>query len=228
MPKVVSRADLLTAYRAILFAPGLTPTMKALACAILAHFNEDTGQCDPGVERLAHLLGVKRHTVFRAIKSLIDAGLIQRKSYGGKSHRNSYTFDWRLCARLANGSTRGTVKAVREQSHQGHGEQSHQGHTNEEVDKRVEALRRRGRASGSVARGDRDGDRPDPQGFLVHAVAGGKGASHEDAAQAAVERRRQQRIASLPKHLREIAMLREMADLGDPDAAAAIRAMGER
>jgi hypothetical protein len=70
MPKVVSRADQLIAYRAILRVPGLSPGERTVGCAILSHFNEDTGQCDPGVARLARMVGVKRDTVFAAIGKL--------------------------------------------------------------------------------------------------------------------------------------------------------------
>jgi hypothetical protein len=62
MTKTASRLDLLLAMRAILYTDLLSPGEKAAGCAILSHYNEDTGECDPGAQRVAALVGVKRDT----------------------------------------------------------------------------------------------------------------------------------------------------------------------
>lgn len=106
-----SRLDLLFVHRAILFCRDLTDAHKTIAGAIVAHFNEETGQCDPGIDRIVHLLGLNRATVFRALAAVERAGIIVRTSYDGKSHRNAYSPNWERCrilAREANSRTSAT------------------------------------------------------------------------------------------------------------------------
>lgn len=184
-PKAASRLDLLIVNRAIMFAPPdkLSHGDKGIVAAIVAHFNEDTGQCDPSIERLAALLGVKRDTVFRAINKAIALGILERKSYGGKSHRNLYTPNWDACLKMVreaedvarraavNRPVRGTVKASPEQSHGCDGEQSHGCDTNVYLVKRDSDLRRRQVAKPEPKQGQAEGgERHQRQGYIVHAV----------------------------------------------------------
>ena len=99
--KACSRIDIILAMKAILFEPGLTNAQKVVAGAIISHFNETDGECDPGADRLAKLLGVSRATVFRTIDALEKHGILSRKSYGGKHHRNAYKPNWSRCRELA-------------------------------------------------------------------------------------------------------------------------------
>jgi hypothetical protein len=216
MPKVASRADQLIAYRAILCVPGLSPGERAVGCAILSHFNEDTGQCDPGVARLAAMVGVKRDTVFAAVAKLQALGILSKTTYGGKSHRNSYAIDWDRCAEIDKANNRphrGTVKPSRQPSPDRDGEPSPDGDTNGYLLKRGSSPRRRKSASGSVARGSSGGSLPDPQGFLVHAFAGGKQGAGAKAAEGAEQRRLARSIEKLrtPEE-REAAWLRAMGE----------------
>ena len=64
--KVCFRIVLLLAMRANLVEPSLTNAQKVVAGAILSHFNENTGGCNLGTNRIASLLVVRRATVFRA------------------------------------------------------------------------------------------------------------------------------------------------------------------
>lgn len=186
-PKAASRLDLLIVNRAIVLAPPdkLSHGDKGIIAAIVAHFNEDTGQCDPSVGRLATLLGVAQDTIFRAINKAVALGLITRKSYGGKSHRNLYTPNWDACLKVvrdaeeaarqarANYPSRRTVKASREQPHGCGSEQPHGCGTNEYLDKRDRDLRRRQVANPKPKQGQAEGgERDQRQGYLVHVVPG--------------------------------------------------------
>lgn len=215
MPKVVSRADLLTAHRAILYASGLTPGEKAVGCAIVSHYNEDTGQCDPSATRLAKLIGVRRHTVFAAIAKLQALGILVCHTYGGKAHRNSYAIDWQRCVdldRAGNRVHRDTVKPKREQCPDGHGEQCPDGHTNVLLTKRSSSLRSKGGVSKIEARGFSGQSAPTRQLHLTHAIAGGKAASHKDAAQGGSERRWQRQLERLSPDERARAVEARLAD----------------
>ena len=73
----------------------LSAADKRVAAAILAHFNKETGQCDPSNERLAGLLGIDVRTVRRATEEICrEGGLFRKRSHGGKSCRASYTPEW--------------------------------------------------------------------------------------------------------------------------------------
>ncbi len=213
MPKLVSRADLLTAHRAILYATGLTPGEKAVGCAIVSHYNEDTGQCDPSASRLAKLIGVKRDTVFNAVAGLEKLGVLVRRTYGGKAHRNSYSIDWQRCAdldRAANRPHRGTVKALRQQSPDGDGEPSPDGDTNVLLVKRSIEPTDRGLGSEKRHKGLSRQEPASRQLHLTHTIAGGKGAGQK-AAEGGAQRRVGKAIAALPDaRQREAAWLAEM------------------
>jgi hypothetical protein len=88
------RLDITLAYKAIAVSADLTGTEKRVAVAIIDSFNRKTGQCDPSFGRIAHLLGVNRRTVIRAMPRIERARFIQKSRHGGKSHRNSYEPNW--------------------------------------------------------------------------------------------------------------------------------------
>jgi predicted transcriptional regulator len=88
------RLDTLFAFKAIALIDSLSGTEKRVAIAIIDSFNRRTGQCDPGFDRIAHLLGISRRTVIRAVKRLEAARLVVRHRHRGKSHRNSYEPNW--------------------------------------------------------------------------------------------------------------------------------------
>ena len=86
--------DTLFAFKAIALIDSLSGTEKRVAIAIIDSFNRRTGQCDPGFGRIAHLLGVSRRTVIRAVKRLEAARVIVKHRHRGNSHRNSYEPNW--------------------------------------------------------------------------------------------------------------------------------------
>ena len=59
--------DTTIAHKAINLMPGLSGTDKQIAGAIIDHFNRKTAQCDPGLERIAWLVGVSRRQVISSV-----------------------------------------------------------------------------------------------------------------------------------------------------------------
>lgn len=88
------RLDITLAFKAIGLLESLSTTDKRVAIAIVDSFNSTTGQCDPGLGRIAHLLGISRRTVIRSISRLENAKVLTRLRYRGNSHRNSYQPNW--------------------------------------------------------------------------------------------------------------------------------------
>lgn len=87
--------DIPIAHKALLLARDLSSADKAVAAAILDHFNRKTGQCDPSVGRLADLLSIDERTVKRATKALCgEHGLFEKTSHGGNAGRASYHPCW--------------------------------------------------------------------------------------------------------------------------------------
>lgn len=84
----------LLAFKAIALAETLSAVEKRVASAIIDHFNRATGQCDPGINRLAGLLQISRSSVIRAIAKLERLGFLRRTRHGGHFHRNSYEPCW--------------------------------------------------------------------------------------------------------------------------------------
>ena len=82
------------AHKAISLCEDLSGSEKRVAAAIIDHFNRKTGQCDPGLEKIAVLVCVSRRTVIRAVGSLVEKGYLCRLRHGGKFHRNQYEPDW--------------------------------------------------------------------------------------------------------------------------------------
>ncbi len=53
---ILQENDILFAHKALNIMSGLTEATRRVAGAIIDHFNKQTGQCDPSIERLATLL----------------------------------------------------------------------------------------------------------------------------------------------------------------------------
>ena len=90
----VTALDTLLAAKVINIAPGLRPSERQVGLALIEHFNRKTGQCDPGIERIASLLGCCTRTVIRATGRLEKLGLFRKVRHGGYSNRNSYQPNW--------------------------------------------------------------------------------------------------------------------------------------
>ena len=90
----VRRLDTLLALKAVSLAVGLKENDRRVAATLIEHFNRETGQCDPGLERIADLLGISTRTVIRSIKHLEAAGLIRKVRHGGHLNRNRYELVW--------------------------------------------------------------------------------------------------------------------------------------
>ena len=87
--------DISIAHKAINLARGLSSADKAVAAALIDHYNVKTGQCDPSIERLAMLLGINEKTVRRSTNDLSGVHkLFEKRSHGGKSCRASYKPNW--------------------------------------------------------------------------------------------------------------------------------------
>jgi hypothetical protein len=86
--------DITIALKAINLLEDLSATDKRVAAALIDHFNHKTGQCDPGLERIAGLLGVHTRTVIRAIHRLVRLGLFRKYRHGGHLNRNQYEPVW--------------------------------------------------------------------------------------------------------------------------------------
>jgi hypothetical protein len=90
----IQRLDTLLALKAVLLAPGLSGNDRRVAAALLEHFNRRTGQCDPGLERIAELVGISTRTVIRSTHRLERAGLFKKTRHGGHFNRNFYEPRW--------------------------------------------------------------------------------------------------------------------------------------
>lgn len=90
----VTALDTLLAAKVINITPGLRPSERQVALALIEHFNRKTGRCDPGIERIASILGCCKRTVIRATDRLEKLGLVRKTRHGGYSNRNSYQPNW--------------------------------------------------------------------------------------------------------------------------------------
>lgn len=86
--------DILLAMKAIGLCSELRNNDRAVAVALIDHFNRQTGQCDPGLKRLAGLLGVSERTIMRSVDRIEAARLFRRTRHGGHLNRNSYEPNW--------------------------------------------------------------------------------------------------------------------------------------
>jgi biotin operon repressor len=86
--------DTLLAIKVINLMPGLRQSDRQVGVTLIEHFNRRTGRCDPGIKRIASLLGYCERTVIRSIQRLEAAGLFLKTRHGGYSNRNSYEPNW--------------------------------------------------------------------------------------------------------------------------------------
>ena len=91
--------DTLIAIKVINLMPGLRQNDRRVGATLIEHFNRRTGRCDPGLNRLAEMLGLCVRTVIRSTQRLETVGLFRKVRHGGYSNRNSYEPNW---ARIAN------------------------------------------------------------------------------------------------------------------------------
>jgi DNA-binding MarR family transcriptional regulator len=90
----VRRLDTLLALKAVSLALGLKENDRRVAATLVEHFNRETSQCDPGLKRIADLLGISTRTVIRSTKRLETAGLLRKVRHGGHLNRNHYEPVW--------------------------------------------------------------------------------------------------------------------------------------
>jgi len=86
--------DILIAHKVINLAADLSGADKAVAGAIVDHFNRTTGRCDPSLDRIARLLGLSERTVIRATNRLAKAGIVLKSRHQGHFNCNSYLPNW--------------------------------------------------------------------------------------------------------------------------------------
>jgi hypothetical protein len=86
--------ETLLAIKAICLHRGLNSNERRVGAALIEHFNRRTGQCDPGIARLAKLLGLSQRTIVRSINGLSRYGLFMRIRHGGRLGRNFYVPLW--------------------------------------------------------------------------------------------------------------------------------------
>jgi DNA-binding MarR family transcriptional regulator len=86
--------DTLLALKAVSLALALKENDRRVAAALIEHFNRETSQCDPGLKRIADLLGISTRTVIRSTQRLEAAGLVRKVRHGGHLNRNRYELVW--------------------------------------------------------------------------------------------------------------------------------------
>jgi len=86
--------DMLIAFKMIALDQRLSSSDKRVAVAIVDSFNRKSGQCDPSLDRIAHLLVVSRRTVIRSVRRIERLRIIGKLRHGGKFNRNSYAPNW--------------------------------------------------------------------------------------------------------------------------------------
>jgi hypothetical protein len=86
--------DILIALKAINLVPGLLNNDRRIAATLLDHYNRRTGQCDPGIKRIAELIAISERTVMRGLARIETARLFLRVRHGGHLNRNRYEPNW--------------------------------------------------------------------------------------------------------------------------------------
>lgn len=233
----LAKTDVLFAHIALHLTADLSAAARRVGSALIQHFNKQTGQCDPSIERLARMLKLSRASVLRATGELCatdaqgnSTGLFERVTHGGRSHRTAYLPRWdRLNeivddwnARMQTGDAPQTVSEVRPSRSQ-----------NCELDSlkpETQTFRKNlwKKPKGAVSLSARDPyprpetspNREASKGLgrkdrasstyqpARPAVVPSLGAAKSDAAEAARQRRLQAHIQTLPRHEREAAWLR--------------------
>jgi hypothetical protein len=209
---LLAQNDVLFAHKALNIVPGLSANARRVAGAIIDHFNKQTGQCDPSIGRLSRLLDIDDMTVTRATASLCsgEQPLFDKVSHGGRGHRASYAPRWDTFrqivddwdSRMKSGANTAKVRnSMRDLLPQECGtatrKTAEQTLRSNQSNKPVEAAalenrERKPQATGAAERQKgvrKKGDEPPRQGYMVHAIAGGKGPSRREAAVAGAVRR---------------------------------------
>jgi hypothetical protein len=75
--------DTTIAHKMINLMPELSGTDKRVTGTIIDNFNRKTGQCDPGLERIAWLVGVTRRQVIRSLSKIVRTGILRTARHGG-------------------------------------------------------------------------------------------------------------------------------------------------
>lgn len=96
----VRAIDTLLAVKVLNVMPGLSSSDRRVGVALIEHFNRKTGRCDPGIDRIAKLLGLCTRTIIRSTNKLQKMGLFSKVRHGGYSNRNSYQPNWPRFAEL--------------------------------------------------------------------------------------------------------------------------------
>jgi predicted transcriptional regulator len=86
--------DTLLAIKMLGLIPALNANDRRVAVAIVEHFDRKKGRCDPGMKRIASLLGISTRTVIRSVQKLHRLGLIRRVRHGGRYNQNAYEPAW--------------------------------------------------------------------------------------------------------------------------------------
>jgi predicted transcriptional regulator len=93
-PGSVDSIDTLLAIKVIGLAEGLTANDRRVAVSLIEHLRRRDGRCDPGLNRIASLLGISVRTVIRCVNRLEAAGFVRKVRHGGLGNRNSYHPNW--------------------------------------------------------------------------------------------------------------------------------------
>jgi Helix-turn-helix domain len=208
---LLAQNDVLFAHKALNIVPGLSANARRVAGAIIGHFNKQTGQCNPSVERLAAMLEIDRATVLRATAELCgeQLALFDKLSHGGKSHCASYSPRWDRFqeivadwdARMKSGAAPSNVANLRRSQSQNCDVEGRKTATqtliknplNEPLEEGgAEISGRKPQAIGTAERQKgvwKKGSEPPRQRHMLLPIAGGNPATHSQAARAAADKR---------------------------------------
>lgn len=95
------RRDVARARDVLDFLPGLPAIARQVGALLLRHLNQQTGRCDPGIDRMATFLNCSRASIFRALDQLEKRKLIDRDRHAGTFRTNAYRPCWAVLRRCA-------------------------------------------------------------------------------------------------------------------------------
>lgn len=78
MAEAITSLDKLLAVSNLLQRADLSPAARLVGCYLVDCYNKDSGQCNPGIDRIEASLGLKKTRVYEALNELIKAGLLER------------------------------------------------------------------------------------------------------------------------------------------------------
>ena len=79
---------------AIMLDPRLTRAAVAVAAALEGFHNRETDKCNPLVSTIGKACGLQPRSVRDAVAQLEECGYLERDVRPGRSHANSYRFNW--------------------------------------------------------------------------------------------------------------------------------------